>query len=133
MVTGYGAAEWDISIFSPVPFYENENDNGVIGFTAFRTRSQRFLLKFVSAVQNEQKTLHAFAGAEYAEAEGNRGSSEKKSSELQSRRAFKLNDFVTLKTELSRLEYAIPIQLGGSAQNLSIDRNGIALNLVVTY
>ncbi len=137
MVTGYGAAELGRFDFLAEYLYtKTENDNGVIGFygipdwesNGFFVESSYLLYK------NEQKTLHAFAGAEYTQAEGNRGGSGKEIlRNYKAGAAFKLNDFVTLKTELSRLEYAIPIQLGGSAQNLSIDRNGIALNLVVTY
>lgn len=111
-----------------------ENDQGVVAFYGVDDwKSTGFFIEStVRIFERESRALHFFWGAEATTVKGDGGGGGKEIMEnYKAGLAWKINEYITLKTELAHLHYELPIAALGGA--IEIDRDRLYLNATVSF
>ncbi len=138
MRNAYVSAEvGPVKLLGEILHTETDNDKGVTGF--FGARDWKSSGGFVEGVYRVLKTewneVALFAGTERttAHAMGSGANGEERLLDHKGGVFWRLNTNVALKSEFNYLDYTLPIQSGGSAQDIRILQRQVLFSLCLTY
>ena len=116
---------------------ETENDKGVAGFFGVRDWESKgaFIEARYTFLIEDSRELTFFAGSEKttAKGEGTGASGREKLTQHRTGLSWRFNPNVLFKAQFSYLEYQLPIQIGGTNNDIEIRQKQILMNMTLTY
>jgi hypothetical protein len=138
MLNGYIAAEAGrASVLVESLKTMTQGDAGVTGFFGSRGWQScgAFLEGSYRIFRRDGRELNFFAGTEETLAEGTDDGARGRERLIVHKTglSWKINPSVILKAQASQVDYSLPIQFGGSVENVVLRQRGLLLNMVLTY